>query len=110
MSFSFLDILLIIILSQGLFLLLAIQLLPNKNKEAKKTIENMTITEVLQNISLTFNAIIGELLNMEKNNVPVTVYNVLDIFLKDDRALYIGLVILLTCIGIFIIDVTSPTI
>ena len=82
----------------------------NKNKEAKKTIENMTITEVLQNISLTFNAIIGELLNMEKNNVPVTVYNVLDIFLKDDRALYIGLVILLTCIGIFIIDVTSPTI
>lgn len=82
----------------------------NKNKKAKKTIENMTITEVLQNISLTFNAIIGEILNMEKDNVSVTVYNMLDIFLKEDRALYIGLVILLTCIGIFIIDVTSPTI
>lgn len=81
-----------------------------KNKEAKKTIENMTVTEVFQNISLTFNAIIGEVLNMEKNNVSVTVYNVLDIFLKEDRPLYIGLVILLTCIGIFIIDVTSPTI
>ena len=82
----------------------------NKNKEAKRTIENMTIMEVLQNISLTFNAIIGEILNMEKNNVSVTAYNVLDIFFKDDRPLYIGLVILLTCIGIFIIDVTSPTI
>ena len=82
----------------------------NKNKEAKRTIENMTIMEVLQNISLTFNAIIGEILNMEKNNVSVTAYNVLDIFFKNDRPLYIGLVILLTCIGIFIIDVTSPTI
>ena len=82
----------------------------NKNKEAKKTIENMTITEVLQNISLTFNAIIGEILNMEKDNVSVTVYNMLDIFLKEDRALYIGLVMLLTCIAIFIIDITSPTI
>ena len=82
----------------------------NKNKEAKITIENMTIMEVLQNISLTFNAIIGEILNMEKNNVSVTAYNVLDIFFKDDRPLYIGLVILLTCIDIFIIDVTSPTI
>ena len=82
----------------------------NKNKEAKRTIENMTIMEVLQNISLTFNAIIGEILNMEKNNVSVTAYNVLDIFFKEDRPLYIGIVILLTCIGIFIIDVTSPTI
>ncbi len=82
----------------------------NKNKEAKKTIENMSITEVLQNISLTFKGIIDEVLNMEKNNVSVTVYNILDIFLKEDRALYIGLVILLTCIAIFIIDITSPTI
>ena len=82
----------------------------NKNKEAKRTIENMSITEVFQNISITFTAIIGEILNMEKNNVPVTVYNMLDIFFKEDRALYVGLVILLTCIGIFIIDVTSPTI
>ena len=82
----------------------------NKNKETKRTIENMTITEVFQNISLTFNKIIGELLNMEKDNISVTVYNVLNIFLKEDRALYIGIVILLTCIGIFIIDVTSPSI
>ena len=79
-------------------------------KESKRTIENMTITEVFQNISLTFNAIIGELLNMEKDNVSVTVYNVLDIFFKEDRALYIGIVILLTCIGIFIVDITSPSI
>ena len=79
-------------------------------QEAKKTIESMTITEVIQNISLTFNAIMGELLNMEKDNVPVTVYNVLDIFLKEDRALYIGIVIFLTCIGIFIVDITSPSI
>lgn len=82
----------------------------NANKEVKRTIENMTIMEVFQNISLTFNAIMGELLNMEKDNVSVTAYNVLNIFLKDDRALYIGIVILLTCIGIFIIDVTSPSI
>lgn len=82
----------------------------NKNKEARKTIENMTIIEVFQNISLTFKAIIEEVLNMEKNNVSVTVYNILDIFLKEDRALYIGLVMLLTCIAIFIIDITSPTI
>lgn len=82
----------------------------NKNKEAKKTIENMTIIEVFQNISITFKAIIDEVLNMEKNNVSVTVYNILDIFLKEDRALYIGLVMLLTCIAIFIIDITSPTI
>lgn len=79
-------------------------------KESKRTIENMTLTEVFQNISLTFNAIIGELLNMEKDNVSVTVYNVLDIFVKEDRALYIGIVIFLVCIGIFIVDITSPSI
>ena len=82
----------------------------NKNKEAKRTIESMTIMEVFQNISLTFNKIIGEILNMEKDNISVTVYNVLEIFLKEDRALYIGIVILLTCIGIFIIDITTPSI
>ena len=82
----------------------------NKNKETKRTIESMTIMEVFQNISLTFNKIIGELLNMEKDNISVTVYNVLEIFLKEDRALYIGIVILLTCIGIFIIDITTPSI
>lgn len=81
----------------------------NKNKETKRSIENMTIMEVFQNISLTFNAIIGEILNMDKNNVPVTFKNVLEIFFKDDRSLYIGLVMLLTCIGIFIIDITSPS-
>ena len=79
-------------------------------QESKRTIENMTITEVFQNISLTFNAIIGELLNMEKDNFPVTAYNVFDIFFKDDRALYIGIVIFLVCIGIFIVDITSPSI
>lgn len=80
------------------------------NKEAKKTIENMSITEIFKNISLTFNAIIGEILNMDNDGVPMTVYNVLSIFFKEDRALYIGLVILLTCVGIFIIDITSPSI
>ena len=80
------------------------------NKEAKKTIENMDITEIFKNISLTFNAIIGEILNMDNDGVPMTVYNVLSIFFKEDRALYIGLVILLTCVGIFIIDITSPSI
>ena len=81
----------------------------NAKKESKRTIENMTIMEVFQNISVTFNAIIGEILNMDKNNVPVTFKNVLEIFFKDDRSLYIGLVMLLTCIGIFIIDITSPS-
>lgn len=80
------------------------------NKEAKKTIENMSITEIFKNISLTFNAIIGEILNMDNDGVPMTVYNVLSIFFKEDRALYIGLVMLLTCAGIFIIDITSPSI
>lgn len=81
----------------------------NAKKESKRTIENMTIMEVFQNISVTFNVIIGEILNMDKNNVPVTFKNVLEIFFKDDRSLYIGLVMLLTCIGIFIIDITSPS-
>ena len=82
----------------------------NSKKEAKQTIENMTIIEIFQNISTTFNKIIGEILNMENDNMTVTVYNILNIFFKEDRALYIGLVILLTALGIFIIDITSPTI
>lgn len=82
----------------------------NSKKEAKRTIENMSIMEVFQNISLTFNAIIGEILNMESEGMTVTVYTILNIFFKEDRALYIGLVILLTALGIFIIDITSPAI
>lgn len=38
MTFSSLDLLLIIISSQGLFLLIAIQLMPNKNKEANRAL------------------------------------------------------------------------
>ncbi len=38
MTFSFLDLLLIIISSQGLFLLIAIQLMPNKNREANQAL------------------------------------------------------------------------
>ena len=82
----------------------------NSKKEAKRTIENMTIIEIFQNISITFNKIIGEILNMENDGMTVTVYNILNIFLKEDRALYIGLVILLTALGIFIVDITSPAI
>ena len=82
----------------------------NSKREAKRTIENMTIIEIFQNISITFNKIIGEILNMENDGMTVTVYNILNIFLKEDRALYIGLVILLTALGIFIVDITSPAI
>jgi hypothetical protein len=82
----------------------------NSKKEAKRTIENMTIIEIFQNISITFNKIIGEILNMENDGMTVTVYNILNIFFKEDRALYIGLVILLTALGIFIVDITSPAI
>ncbi|MDO1501738.1 helix-turn-helix domain-containing protein [Winogradskyella maritima] len=43
MSFTFLDILLIIILSQGIFLTLAIQLVPNKNKAANSILTCLLI-------------------------------------------------------------------
>ena len=82
----------------------------NSKREAKRTIENMNIIEIFQNISITFNKIIGEILNMESDGMTVTVYNILNIFFKEDRALYIGLVILLTALGIFIVDITSPAI
>lgn len=82
----------------------------NSKREAKRTIENMTIIEIFQNISITFNKIIGEILNMENDGMTVTVYNILNIFFKEDRALYIGLVILLTALGIFIVDITSSAI
>jgi len=49
MSFSFLDLLLIAIFSQGFFFLIAIQLLPNKNREANRT---LTVVLLIANIML----------------------------------------------------------
>ena len=44
MSFSFFDLFIIIIFSQGLFLLIAIQLMPNKNRAANRSLSFVLIT------------------------------------------------------------------
>lgn len=83
----------------------------NENKKIQETetrLEDMTIKEIFLNISKTFNNIVNEILNMEKDGVSVTFYNIISIFFKGDRMLYIGIVMFLTLIMLFVIDITSP--
>lgn len=65
---------------------------------------NLSLSEIAANISLTFIAVINDLVNpaisKDRNGL-------LTIFFKETRMIYIGLTILLVSFGLYVIDITS---
>lgn len=65
---------------------------------------NLSLSEIAANISVTFIAVINDLVNPSTRK---DLNGLLNIFFKENRMIYIGLTILLISFGLYVIDITS---
>jgi hypothetical protein len=66
---------------------------------------NLSIKEILINLSKTFVGILNDLLT--PGNLSLTGGRIIDILFKEDRMIYVGLLILFISFSIYLIDITS---
>lgn len=64
---------------------------------------NLSLLEIANGISMTIISIINELLDSSK---PKELNDIIEIFFKDDRMIYVGLTIFLFTLGLYIIDIS----
>ena len=65
---------------------------------------NLSIKQILMNLSATLIAILNESLD-SKNHRDIGSF--ITIFFKEDRMIYIGILLLLIAIGFYIVDITK---
>ncbi len=70
---------------------------------SNKLFLNLSIKEILQNMSLVFVSIINELVSGQAHNMS----DYIMIFFKESRMIYVGLVVLFVAFSIYIVDVTQ---
>ena len=80
-----------------------------KNQEQELDIEhklfvNLSLREIMSNMSATIIVIINELLDPRIKKSPS---NLITIFFQDDRMIYLGLFVALSGLGIYLIDITK---
>ena len=80
-----------------------------KNQEQEKDIEhklfvNLSLREIMSNMSTTIIMIINELLDPK---IKKSSSNLITIFFQDDRMIYLGLFVALIGLGIYLIDITK---
>lgn len=73
------------------------------DKEDQKLFINMSILQILQQLSQTVIDIINELTSGEITDARSFLYT----FFKGDRMIYIGLVLLFISFSVYVIDITS---
>jgi len=73
-------------------------------KEEEKVFINLSLVEILRNMSVVIISIINELLAI---NNKTTLNDLVYIFIREDRLVYLGILILLTAVAIYIINVTD---
>lgn len=76
-----------------------------KQKE-KKIIYNLSLSEITSNLSKVLFEILNELSLLHKNN-NVNFRNYIEVFIKDDRMIYTGILFILLALAIFFIFVSS---
>ena len=72
-------------------------------EEDKKLFLNMSIRDILKQMSITFVDIITDLTSGKATNLR----DILKILFKEDRMVFIGVLILLISFGIYIVDITN---
>lgn len=73
-------------------------------KQEKEIFVNLSLVDLFSKLSTTIIAIINELLGITKD----TQFNdILYIFVKEDRLIYIGLLLMIIALCIYLIDITS---
>ena len=65
---------------------------------------NLSLREIMSNMSATIIVIINELLDPR---IKKSTSNLIVIFFQDDRMIYLGLFVALVAIGIYLIDITK---
>lgn len=65
---------------------------------------NLSVKEILSNLSAAFVGILNDLMTPE---TPLSVSTVLHILTKEDRLIYVGLVLLFVAFSIYLIDITG---
>ena len=79
----------------------------NLEKQKKnKIIYNLSISEITSNLSKVLFEILNELSLLHKNN-NVNFRNYIEVFIKDDRMIYTGILFILLALAIFFIFVSS---
>ena len=76
----------------------------NNEKTQKETFINLSIVEIFRRLSQVIIAIINDLIIVNKNT-PKS--EIILIFTKQDRLIYIGLLILIICLSMYIVDITN---
>jgi hypothetical protein len=79
------------------------------NEEQSQTQErevfiNLSLVELFQHLSTTIIVIINELLSM---TAETTFSDLVYIFIRGDRLIYLGLLTILIAVGVYLVDVTS---
>ena len=77
-----------------------------EKKKKKKIIYNLSIYEITSNLSKVLFEILNELSLLHKNN-NVNFRNYIEVFIKDDRMIYTGILFILLALAIFFIFVSS---
>jgi len=77
-----------------------------EKKKKKKIIYNLFIYEITSNLSKVLFEILNELSLLHKNN-NVNFRNYIEVFIKDDRMIYTGILFILLALAIFFIFVSS---
>lgn len=79
----------------------------NLEKQKKnKIIYNLSLSEITSNLSKVLFEILNELLLLHKNN-NVNFRNYIEVFIKDDRMIYTGILFILLALAVFFIFVSS---
>ena len=78
----------------------------NKQDKMNQRFYNLSLKQILNNLSLTLIKIINETsIYMEKSDR--TNKELIDIFTKDDRMIYVGILLIILSLGIFFINISS---
>ena len=79
----------------------------NLEKQKKnKIIYNLSLSEITSNLSKVLFDILNELSIVHKNN-NVNFRNYIEVFIKDDRMIYTGILFILLALAVFFIFVSS---
>lgn len=77
-----------------------------EKKKKNKIIYNLSLSEITSNLSKVLFEILNELSLLHKNN-NVNFRNYIEVFIKDDRMIYTGILFILLALAIFFIFVSS---
>lgn len=77
-----------------------------EKQKNNKIIYNLSLSEITSNLSKVLFDILNELSLLHKNN-NVNFRNYIEVFIKDDRMIYTGILFILLALAIFFIFVSS---